>query len=97
MAEKNTDQGGKGPAPSQWEYHVTLDQLPQPECDEGEVYECSQAGECFVHDACQGGLSRLEKLFREKGKKGWELVQTGYHHRELLCIWKKRKETTKTD
>jgi hypothetical protein len=22
---------------------------------------------------------------------GWELVQSGYHNRELLCIWKKRK------
>jgi hypothetical protein len=21
------------------------------------------------------------------------LVQSGYHNRELLCIWKKRKET----
>jgi hypothetical protein len=27
-----------------------------------------------------------------KGKKGWERVQSGYHNRELLCIWKKRKE-----
>jgi hypothetical protein len=34
----------------------------------------------------------LEDLFSEKGTKGWELVQSGYHNRELLCIWKKKKE-----
>jgi hypothetical protein len=31
--------------------------------------------------------------FRENGKEGWKLAQCGYHNRELLCIWKKKKET----
>jgi len=29
------------------------------------------------------------------GKEGWELIQSGYYNRELLCIWKKRKEAEK--
>jgi hypothetical protein len=33
----------------------------------------------------------VENLLCEKGKQGWELVQSGYHNRELLCIWKKEK------
>jgi hypothetical protein len=37
----------------------------------------------------------LKALFCEKGKEGWELVQSGYHNRELLCIWKRRKKVGK--
>ena len=77
----------------QWEYQVTIHQLPELK-DEKQKHtiECNQNGLCFVHDAFQGGIEWLEDLFREKGKEGWELVQSGYHQRELLCIWKKRKE-----
>jgi hypothetical protein len=76
-----------------WEYQVTLHAFP-PGCEEQEVIECDQTGRCFVHDACQGGgYGWLEDIFREKGEKGWELVQSGYHKKELLCIWKKPVET----
>jgi hypothetical protein len=37
-------------------------------------------------------MEGLKNLFDEKGKEGWELIQCGYHNRELLCIWKKKKE-----
>lgn len=77
----------------QWEYQITFHQIPQPSCKEGTVIECDQTGECFVHDTCQGGnMEWLESLFRQKGREGWELVQSGYHQREILCIWKKRIE-----
>jgi len=80
-------------AVTQWEYQITIHDLPEPKAEQqGTTIECDQDGLCFVHDAVQGGLDWLEDLFREKGKRGWELVQSGYHQRQLLCIWKKRKE-----
>jgi hypothetical protein len=81
---------------TQWEYQITIHELPERKTGNQETaIECDQDGLCFVHDASQGGLDWLESLFREKGKEGWELVQSGYHNRELLCIWKKRKEARK--
>jgi hypothetical protein len=77
-----------------WEYQVTLHELP-PRCEEENTIVCDQGGRCFVHDACQGNVGWLEDLFRNKGREGWELVQSGYHNRELLCIWKKRIEARK--
>jgi hypothetical protein len=78
---------------AQWEYQITLHQIPESVCEGGDVVSCDQAGQCFVHDACRGGgLDWLQTLFREKGEGGWELVQSGYHYRELFCIWKKRVE-----
>jgi hypothetical protein len=74
---------------ARWKYEVTLHQFPETPCDEIEVIECDQTGGCFVHDACRVGTGWLEDLFHEKGNDGWELVQSGYHHHKLLCIWKK--------
>ncbi len=77
----------------QWEYQITIHELPEPKFEKQEpTIACDQQGICFVHDAFLGGIEWLEVLFREKGKEGWELVQSGYHNRELLCIWKKRKK-----
>jgi hypothetical protein len=75
---------------SPWKYQVTLHKFPESNCEEKAIIECDQAGSCFVHDTCQGGIDWLESLFRERGDEGWELVQSAYHHRELLCIWKKK-------
>ncbi len=72
-----------------WKYQITLHKFPNSICEEEGVIECDQIGRCFVHDACRGGIGYLEELFREKGDQGWELVQSGYHKQELLCIWKK--------
>ena len=77
----------------QWEYQITIHELPESKTEEQKrTIECDQNGQCFVHDVFQSGIGWLEDLFREKGMKGWELVQSGYHNRELLCIWKKKKE-----
>jgi hypothetical protein len=79
---------------TQWEYQITIHELPERQAGKGErTIECDQDGLCFVHDVFLGGIEWLEDLFRKKGKDGWELVQSGYHSRELLCIWKRRKET----
>ncbi len=81
---------------TQWEYTITVHEFPRPKMEgEKNVIECDQSGQCFVHDTVQAGIGWLENLLREKGRKGWELVQFGYHHQELLAIWKKRKETRK--
>jgi len=81
----------------QWEYQITVHELPINQAEkEARTFECNQDGLCFIHDAYPDGMKWLEDLFREKGEDGWELVQSGYHNRELLCIWKKRKEVRKT-
>jgi hypothetical protein len=78
---------------TQWEYNITVHSFPQPEKEgKGSVFECDQGGQCCVHDTSQIGIGWLESIFRDKGKEGWELVQFGYHNRELLCIWKRKKE-----
>ena len=77
----------------QWEYQVTVHELPERQAsNQKPTIECDQDGLCFVHDVFPGSINWLESLFREKGKEGWELVQSGYHNRELLCVWKKKKE-----
>lgn len=78
---------------TQWEYSITVHEIPEMQPKQpGRMIECDQDGLCFIHDAFQGGVEWVETLFREKGEEGWELVQSGYHNRELLCVWKKRKE-----
>ncbi len=76
----------------QWEYQITVHDLPGSRVGRPEnMIECDQRGQCFIpYDAVSGGLGWLEDLFRKKGKEGWELVQSGYHQKELLCIWKKK-------
>jgi len=69
----------------QWEYRITFHHIPQASCQKGNVIECDQTGECFVHDTCRaGGTEWLESLFRKRGKEEWKLVQSGYHQREIL-------------
>jgi hypothetical protein len=78
----------------QWEYQVTMHEMPERQAGkEKSTIECDQDGLCFVHDVFQGGIEWVENLFREKGEEGWELVQFGYHNQELLCIWKRKKES----
>jgi hypothetical protein len=86
----------RGKTMIQWEYQITIHDLPESKAEHREApIECDQDGLCFVHDAIQGGIDWLEDVLCEKGKKGWELVQSGYHHRQLLCIWKRKKENGK--
>lgn len=80
----------------QWEYEITIHKLPKSPQSEGEpIIKCDQTGQCFVHDTSRVGIEWLEKLFRERGQEGWELVQSGYHYHELLCIWKKQLKPEK--
>lgn len=81
----------------QWEYQITLHQLPDVSPSESEqVIKCDQTGQCFIHDTFRVGIEWLENIFSERGKEGWELVQSGYHHRELLCIWKRKQDPKKS-
>jgi hypothetical protein len=82
----------------QWEYQITFHELPTVQSGEpGKIIECDQTGSCFVHNASAEGIQWLANLFREKGIEGWELVQSGYHNREVLCIWKKKIEIGRKD
>ncbi len=77
---------------AQWEYQITIHELPEPSRGVREsIIKCDQTGQCFIHDASRAGIEWLEKLFRDRGLEGWELIQSGYHNRELLCIWKKQR------
>ena len=77
-----------------WDYQITIHDLPGFRAEKKEkMIECDQTGQCFIpYDTLSGGLGWLEDIFRDKGKDGWELVQSGYHQKELLCIWKKKVE-----
>ena len=78
---------------SGWEYQITVHPFPQIQCEEQVIVECDQAGGCIRHVACRERVAWLENIFGERGKEGWELVQSGYHNKELFCIWKKPSET----
>ena len=80
----------------QWEYRITVHEVPKSK-EEGKknVIQCDLAGQCLVHDTSQIGIGWLESILRDQGKEGWELVQSGYHDREFLCIWKKEKEDSR--
>ncbi len=82
---------------AQWEYQITLHELPEAKPENEDIIECDQGGQCFVHDTSKVGIGWLEDLFRGKGKEGWELVQSGYHNRQLLCIWKKSLASQQKD
>ena len=77
----------------QWDIKSRSIKSLRPHARRANVIECDQTGECFVHDTCRpGGMEWLESHLRERGKEGWELVQSAYHQREILCIWKKKIE-----
>jgi len=81
-----------------WEYMITIHEIPKiKESPDRIRIECDQVGQCLVHDTFRGGREWLEKILREKGEEGWELVQLGHHYQELLCIWKRRKEVSQKD
>ncbi|MCX8117885.1 MAG: hypothetical protein N3G78_08155 [Desulfobacterota bacterium] len=83
---------------TRWEYEITLHQIPEtPQASQEQVIQCDQDGLCFVHDTFRSGIQWLETLFKKRGEEGWELVQSGYHRRELLCIWKKPRNPAKAD
>ena len=31
----------------------------------------------------------VRDALNEEGKSGWELVQFGYHQKEMMCVWKR--------
>jgi len=77
-----------------WEYKVTSHIIEElKKCEEQSekraVFSCNESGSCMVNDVCTMGTSALESVLNENGKEGWELIETNYHHGELLCIWKK--------
>jgi len=80
-----------------WEYKVTNHVIGElKKCvdspDSKKVIACDEAGKCMVNDVCEVGTEALASVFNEQGKERWELVETTYHHGELLCIWKRLKE-----
>ncbi len=75
-----------------WEYQITRYDL-HDFVGEGEfpgsAFYCDQSGQCFIHDTAHAAADMVRKALNEEGKSGWELVQFGYHKKEMMCIWKR--------
>lgn len=78
-----------------WEYQITRYHLKdfgrEEEMDPAAFY-CDQRGQCFLHDTSREAAEMIRDVLNEEGKKGWELVQFGYHQKELICVWKRPAE-----
>jgi len=78
-----------------WEYQITRYQLKEfvreEEMDSGAFY-CDQRGQCFLHDTSREAAGMIQEVLNQEGKKGWELVQFGYHRKEMICVWKRAAE-----
>jgi len=76
-----------------WEYQITRYNLQDLAGGEEEIFPkafyCDSKGQCFLHDTSQAASDMIRDTFNAEGKEGWELVQFGYHHRELMCLWKR--------
>lgn len=82
---------------SAWEYSITIHVMEDlKKCIESPeartVISCDSAGTCMVNDVCAIGTDALASALNERGKEGWELITTTYHHGALLCIWKRQKQ-----
>jgi hypothetical protein len=53
------------------------------------AFYCDQRGQCFLHDTSREAAGMIREVLNREGKKGWELVQFGYHQKELICVWKR--------
>jgi len=74
-----------------WEYQITrykVQDFIKEENPEASFY-CDQKGQCFLHDTSKATADMICESFNDEGKKGWELVQFGYHRDEVICIWKR--------
>ena len=78
-----------------WEYQITRyhlkDFIREEEMDPAAFY-CDQRGQCFLHDTSREGADMIRDVLNQEGRKGWELVQFGYHQKELMCVWKRAAE-----
>jgi hypothetical protein len=78
-----------------WEYQITryqMEDLSRVKETEEKAFYCDQKGQCFLHDTSKAAADMIRDTLNEEGKKGWELVQFGYHRNELLCVWKRAAE-----
>ncbi|NWF57530.1 MAG: hypothetical protein HXY45_22350 [Syntrophaceae bacterium] len=75
-----------------WEYQITryhTEDFSRGEDVTEKAFYCDQKGQCFLHDTSRAAADMVRDTLNEEGKKGWELVQFGYHRNELMCIWKR--------
>jgi len=78
-----------------WEYQITryqMEDLSRGKDAEEKAFYCDQKGQCFLHDTSRVAADMIRDTLNEEGKKGWELVQFGYHRNEMLCVWKRPAE-----
>lgn len=78
-----------------WEYQITrynLKDFGHEETKDPTAFYCDQRGQCFLHDTSREAADMVRDVLNEEGKKGWELVQFGYHQNEMMCLWKRAAE-----
>lgn len=75
-----------------WEYRITryhVKEFVKRDEFSGTSFYCDQKGQCFLHDTDIAAADLIREALNEEGKSGWELVQFGYHQREMMCVWKR--------
>jgi len=75
-----------------WEYQITryhAQDLARGGSILAASFHCDNKGECLLHDTTEETADILRDVFNEEGKKGWELIQFGYHLGDFLCVWKR--------
>ena len=82
---------------AKWEYQITrhnLTDLVEEEAGGGKAsFFCNQKGQCILHDASDQAAETIRQFLNEEGRKGWQLVQFGYHLGEIMCVWKRSVES----
>ena len=54
------------------------------------IYFCSETGDCKLEEVPAGQPQMMVDLLNERGRDGWELVQTNFGKDGVLAWWKRR-------
>jgi hypothetical protein len=83
-----------------WEYQITThsagevlrvrEQLGHPPEEGGpSVVYCDTEAVCFFDEAPNPYVDSIVYILNEKGKEGWDLVQTLFRQADFICIWRR--------
>ena len=53
------------------------------------VYFCTETGECALDEVPHDQTKVLAEILNERGKQGWELVQTSFGKDGVMTFWKR--------
>lgn len=53
------------------------------------TYFCSEAGKCKLEKVSLSQMSILTNLLNERGRAGWEMIQTNFGKDGIIVFWKR--------